>query len=53
VWSLLICAAKNSSTRLAAFGVGVNNATWNTKHGGSGGDQFGAHGFNRSKIRSS
>ena len=26
VWSLLIWAVKNSSTRLAAFGVGVNSA---------------------------
>ena len=42
VWSLLIWAVKNSSTRFAALGVGAKSG--GGKHGGGrGGDDFGAH----------
>ena len=30
MWSLLICAVKNSSTRFAAFGVGANSGAGST-----------------------
>jgi hypothetical protein len=36
VWSLLYCAVKDSRTRFAVKGVGVNNATGNT--GGAAGE---------------